>query len=162
MRIPRLLDKGLNEDIAILVLVPLFAFLQRLGNRFIDKLVTRLASFAKRLVVDEPVQIPQASATRQVILARVESRSEPRLLTSNFSPVHGLDGIAKQEEHGRVEGKLEEQRLEVDDAVFRYAIHDILDAALDLLKVLVAVRRELRTQQLARVFPGRSVLGEDA
>ncbi len=78
--------------------------------------------------VVEEVERGEAKAFGEAFLGDVEALGELPILSGLVDArAEAVDGAAKQQLGGNVQGQVEEQGLEVDDAVSRHAVDQVVD-----------------------------------
>jgi len=125
--------------------------------------VDSAAGIAELGGVVQKVEGGETKAFGEAFLGDVEALGEVPVLGGLVDAcAEAVDGAAKEQLGGDVQGQVEEQRLEVDDAVGRHAVGQVGDMLVEVAQVLVLGADELLAEQLARVLPGGALLGEDA
>lgn len=146
------------------------ARVQGLVDVVVGKLVDNLVVAPEARVVNNPVEFLETGSHEQVRLGDVERlgklsfHGRPAFGHAGLVLLQGLTGLTKQKLCARVDGQLEEERLDVEllAVVGTDEPCKSLDVGFQGLDVAHLFSGELRSQHGSGVFPAHAVQGEDS
>jgi hypothetical protein len=153
--------QSVKEDVLLSVLLPVLGLGQSEPDKVVDKVVDNLARVTELLGVVKPVEVREADAVGEASLGSIKGRRQPGVHAAHLAALVAgeeleltVDGLAKEELSGYVEGEAEEVGLEinlVDPAVGcdhgLQQPHQVLNVCFLEFEVADLVSGELGTEQ---------------